>query len=219
MTVFNKFNLPISFLILMISVNGFSQEKEQKLKNLFNEFHVSVNHGLPFSSEERTFFGGGLGANHVFRADKIVGARTGLELDFFHFWERDAGPPESGQVKKNQHFYFTTISIPANLQLNFGRNIRFSFEVGARLGIVAYMIYTADVLRTGSSYGPYGTFEYERTSKVFRSGFVGLNSGIGAKIPLNERMDLLIRPTIQINGYSIDMMKLYGQLQVGLHLK
>ncbi|MNE18885.1 hypothetical protein D3C87_03950 [compost metagenome] len=116
-------------------------------------------------------------------------------------------------------FYFTTISIPANLQLNFGRNIRFSFEAGARFGIVAYMVYKADVLRTGPSYGPYGTFEYERRSKVFSSGFVGLNSGIGAKIPLNERMDLLIRPTIQINGYFIDMMKLYGQLQVGIHLK
>ncbi|WP_300661415.1 hypothetical protein [Fluviicola sp.] len=194
-------------------------EKEPSLKNVFNEFHISVNHGIPFSPGIRTFFGAGMGANHVFREEKIVGARTGLELDFLHFWEKDAGPPESDQVKNNQHFYFTTISIPANLQLNFGRNVRFSFELGARLGIVAYMIYTADVLHTGPSYDPYGTFEYERTSNVLSSGFVGLNSGIGARIPLNKKMDLLIRPTIQINGYSVDMVKLYGQLQVGIHLK
>nr|WP_294857971.1 hypothetical protein [uncultured Fluviicola sp.] len=60
---------------------AFAQEEKQPLKNLFNEFHASVNHEMG-----NGFFGGGLGVNHVFRPDKVVAFRTGLDFQFFHAW-------------------------------------------------------------------------------------------------------------------------------------
>ena len=81
---------------------GFGQtEKKQSFKNLFNEFQVSVNHG---AANPKTFFGAGIGASHVFKPDRVVGSRVGLEVDFFHFWGGDITPPYSTETRRNQHF-------------------------------------------------------------------------------------------------------------------
>lgn len=70
----------ISLLLVILAFCSFSfaQEKEQPLKNLFNEYHISVNHGIGDGS-----FGGGVGVNHVFHPDKVVSFRTGLDFQFF----------------------------------------------------------------------------------------------------------------------------------------
>lgn len=208
----------ICFTILILFCScSFAQEKEQPLKNLFNEFHVSVNHGV---LNERTFFGGGLGASHVFRADRIVGARAGLELELFHIHAGNTNPPYSDETRKNQHFYLTSLTFPINLRLSFGKKIRFLFELGGRGGFVVSRYSTADVLRTGPNYEAY--FEHVKTNKVAVGlGTVGLNSGIGALIPLNEKLDLLVRPDFGVNLFFFDDPRIhfYGRLCIGIHLK
>lgn len=199
---------------------AFGQEKKLNFKDYFNEFYVSVNHGIPFLYDnEKAFFGGGLGMSHVFRADRVVGARAGLELDFFHFWNDQLAKEPISQSKYNQRFNLTNLSIPVNLQLNFGKKTRFLFEFGGRLGVLAHMNYSANVYTPGSKMSPYGTFEDVHIKRFAAGVFFGLNTGIGARIFLNEKLDLLIRPDLQANSYSLELIYLHARLCIGIHLK
>ena len=158
------------FLIIVgVSISCFAQEvNKQSLKNLFNEFQISVNYG---AANPRTFFGVGIGASHVFRSDRALGSRVGLEVDFFHFWSGEITPPYSNDVRKNQHYYSTNVSVPFALQLNFGNQIRFLFELGGRLGVNAHTFYRADVFQTASDSSLYGKFESQKNNDEFGTIF------------------------------------------------
>ncbi len=191
------------FLIFIISIllffSSFGQEvKSQPLKNLFNEYQVSINHGV---ANPRTFFGAGLGASHIFRPDKVIGSRVGLEADFFHFWNGEIAPPYSNEPRRNQHYYSTNISVPFTLQLNFGNRTRFLFELGGRLGVNVHTQYSADVYQTAIGSESYGKFAYEKTI-LSLGAFLGLNAGIGVIIPLNEKCSLSFKPDVGLNMYS-----------------
>ena len=49
--------------LLVLSFSGLAQDKKQ-FRDCFNEFHASVNHGIPFGGYTKTFFGGGLGMQY-----------------------------------------------------------------------------------------------------------------------------------------------------------
>ncbi|TSJ45532.1 hypothetical protein [Fluviicola chungangensis] len=140
----------ILIFFFLLSGSGFSQLDEQSLRNLFNEFHVSVNHGI---GSERNFFGAGLGVNHVFRADQALGARVGLQADFYHFWNGGVSGPEFNKYESryNQHFNALNISVPIAMQVNFGYSVRYLFEMGAELGVNAATAYSADIIHSGSA--------------------------------------------------------------------
>lgn len=210
-----------SVILLVVSFCGFTQENKKKFKDYFNEFHASVNHGVSGYWNKGAFWGGGLGMSHVFRPDRTVGARAGLELDLFHIRGYNTSPPESDKVRMNQHFYLTALTIPLNLRLSFGKETRFFFELGGRAGFVISGYYTADVFQT---VGPAGEpiFEHVKTVKApVGLGTVGLNSGIGTSVPLNEKLDLVIHPDFGANLFFLDneSINLYGRLCVGIHLK
>ena len=205
--------------LLVLSFPGFTQEKKT-FKDYFNECHASVNHGIPFGGYTKTFFGGGLGMSHVFRADKIVGARAGLELDFFHFWDEGGFDHFLEQTSVNQHFYLTTLTLPIHLRISFGKKTRFLFELGGRAGFVVLGHCIADVQQTGPNYETY--FERVKTYKASVGlGTVGLTSGIGTLIPLNEKLDLIIRPDLGANLFFLNDIRInpYVRLCIGIHLR
>lgn len=213
----------ILIFLLSSSISSFAQEnKKIQFKDYFNEFHASVNHGIPFGGYTRTFFGGGLGMSHVFRADKIVGARAGLELDMVHFWDKGGFSHVSEQTDLNQHFYLTALTIPLNLRINFGKNTRFLFELGGRAGFVVSGYYMADVLKSEPGIEPANLEHIKSPRAPVGFGTVGLNAGIGTLIPLNEKLDLLIRPDFGANLFFLDeatRINPYARLCVGIHLK
>lgn len=59
------------------------------------------------------------------------------------------------------------------------------------------------------------------TKDSWNSGIsIGPVLGIGSRIPLNEKLDLLIRPDIGASVYfQQEFVNLYGRLCVGIHLK
>ncbi|TSJ45530.1 hypothetical protein [Fluviicola chungangensis] len=197
-----EINRVMRILLLFVLIGSlnftFGQEKEQPLKNLFNEYQISINHG---AANPRTFFGGGLGAGHVFRSDKTVGSKVGLEADFFHFWNGEITPPYSNEPRRNQHYYSTNISVPFAFQLNFGTPIHFLIELGGRLGVNVHTQYSADVYQTAIDSESFGKFEYEKTT-LSLGAFLGLNGGVGVIIPLNERCNLVLKPDVGLNLYS-----------------
>ena len=201
------------FFILIGSLNGvIAQEKEQPLKNLFNEFHASVNHGIPLFMQDRTFFGVGLGANKVFRSDKIVAFRTGLELQLFHSWQAN-GDPSHFSYTENIHSYFLDLSVPLALRMNINHLF---VEVGGNIGVGV----GGQRRETYSSF-PLGqpTVTTEQKTKTGSGFWLGPAVGIGTLISLNERLDLLIRPDVQLNWQIYDGLNLYARLCVGIHLK
>ena len=206
--------------MLVVSFSGFTQENKKQFKDYFNEFHVSVNHGVPLSTNDRAFIGGGLGMSHVFRADRTVGARAGLELECFHVTDYNVGPPESDKARSNQHFYLTSLTIPLNLRISFGEKKNVFLELGGRLGFVVFGYYTADILQTGSNGESY--LQHTKTTKApVGLGTVGLNSGIGTTLSLNEKLDLVIHPDFGANLFFMDThtrIYPYGRLCVGIRL-
>ena len=100
-------------LIFMSFLNwNFAQEKEQPLRNLFNEYHVSVNHGIGDGS-----FGGGLGVNHVFHPDKVISFRTGLDFQFFSD-QTYSNPPSHFGSPYDYYCSYVDLTIPFIMRIN-----------------------------------------------------------------------------------------------------
>ncbi len=198
------------FIVVMgFSLSSFGQEKEQPLKNLFNEFHASVNHELG-----KGFFGGGLAANHVFRPDKIVSFRTGLDFQFFHSWSDSENSHSYYSSVKDVHYSYVDLTIPIVLRIN----IRWVFiELGANLGVGI----AGQRRATVTSYYDQQPSVVTTTKGSWNPGIsVGPVLGIGARIPLNEKLDLLIRPDVGISmAFNQEFSNLYGRLCIGIHLK
>lgn len=211
MTVFNKLNLLV--LICMQLFPAFGQEKEPSLKNLFNEFHVSANHGIPLYSKNRSFFGAGLGANKVFRSEKIIAFRTGLEFQLFHTWD-DVGDPSHFSAIKNIHRTGIDLNVPIMLRINIQKMF---IELGGNIGtgVVGWERYTNYSFPMGQP-----TVQTEQKQGWSSGFFLGSTAGMGGLIPLNEKMDLLIRPDVGANLYFYGgFLHLYGRLCIGIHLK
>lgn len=199
-----KINLLL--VIFAFSVSCFSQEKEQPLRNLFNEYHASVNHGIGDGS-----FGGGVGVNHVFHPDKVISFRTGLDFQFFS-GQTYSNPPSHFGSPYDYYCSYVDLSIPFIMRINIkwvfielGGNLVAGIA-GQKRGILTYYSQPLPETTTKDSWNP---------------GFsVGPLLGIGARIPINEKLDLLIRPDVGAN-ISLDQEfgNLYGRLCVGLHLK
>ena len=206
------------FILVSFLSGSFAQKGKHRFKEYFNEFHVSINHGIPWYGNNRTFFGGGMGMSHVFGSDRVVGARASLDLDFFHFWDNGGFDHFLEQTILNQHLYMTSLSLPINLRINLGEKKNWHIELGGRLGFNLYAFYEADILHSDSNNPPYFVHERHPGGPV-GSVFAGANSGIGYRIPYNEKVDFLIRPTLQMNIYDLDRLHFYTQLNLGIHLK
>jgi hypothetical protein len=193
-------------VIFAFSISCFAQEKEQPLKNLFNEFHISVNHGIGDGS-----FGGGLGVNHVFHPDKVISFRTGLDFQYFSN-QTYSNPPSHFGSPYYYYCSYVDLTIPLIMRIN----IKWVFiELGGNLGVGI----------TGQKRGVLTDYSQPlletTTNDSWNPGVsVGPMFGIGARIPLSEKLDLLIRPDV---GASISLDQefgnLYGRLCVGVRLK
>lgn len=207
-------------ILLLFFVFPFSQGNAQSLQNLVNEFHVSVNRGI---GSERNFFGTGLGVNHVFKSDQSLGARVGLQADFYHFWNGGVSGPEFNKYesRSNQHFNVLNISIPFGLQVNFGYSVRYLFEIGSELGVNATTRYSADI---HSSFNVSGVNEHVNTTMNL-GAFLGFNLGVGVRIPFNDAISLLVKPGIGVQAYvsgfkadALTMGNAYAKLSLGILL-
>ncbi|MNK12763.1 hypothetical protein D3C87_308390 [compost metagenome] len=67
------------FLFGLIGINSNAQSGIPTF-----ELHVSGSHTLENESGDRTFYGGGLGANVIFGDAHTISFKTGLEGNFFH---------------------------------------------------------------------------------------------------------------------------------------
>lgn len=197
----------VLFIFLVVTFqDAYAQEKEQPLNKLFNEFHSSVNHGIGDGS-----FGGGLGVNHVFHPDKVISFRTGLDFQFFSD-QTYSNPPSHFGSPYDYYCSYVDLTIPFIMRINIkwvfielGGNLVAGIA-GQKRGILTY--YSQPLLET-------------TTKDSWNPGFsVGPVLGIGTRIPLTEKLDLLMRPDV---GASISLNRefgnLYGRLCIGLHLK
>lgn len=211
MTVFNKSNILV--LICMQLFSAFGQEKEPSLKKLFNEFHVSANHGIPINSGIRTFFGAGLGANKVFRSEKMIAFRTGLDFQFFHTWGNSGDPAHYSSIS-NVHYSYLDLTIPVVLRINIGMTF---IELGGNLGlgILGQKRYTQH-----TSFDNQASTEIIKKESLNQGFSVGPVFGVGVLIPMNEKLDLLIRPDVGASVYfKEEFTNVYARLCIGIHLK
>jgi hypothetical protein len=112
------------------------------------------------------------------------------------------------------HYSYVDLAIPVLLRIN----IRWVFiELGVNLGVGIAGQRRATVT-TYSDFQP----SVETTTKgSWNPGFsAGPALGIGGRIPLNEKVDLLIRPDVGISSsFGKEFSNWYGRLCLGIHLK
>ncbi len=217
-------------IILALIFSGFSVQAQQ----LGLEMHYSVNRTFGHSAVN-TYYGGGIGANVLFRDTSIFNIKTGLELNYFHTWD---GSIYTSQMwtRKDLHYRYLVVSIPAFVRFTFGKRVKVFFEGGAYLGFSP----TGKVRFTNVSYGSYpGDPTTTTEGSDFYSTGVSISpaGGIGVRFPLSERLDLFLKPEFafvknkllggQSNGYGsgyggdYDFNNRYTYLRLcaGLHLK
>lgn len=156
------------------------------------ELHISGNHPLENEESDRTFYGGGLGANLVFNDAGIASFKTGLEANFFHTWNKSAYVGKMASAT-NVHYNYWNLSIPAMLRLNVGHQVKFFVEAGGYLGIPLAGNRTSRYYTTPMYPGDVHVPE---TRKDAYEGPVSFSSAatVGGIFPLSRRVDLILRP-------------------------
>lgn len=156
------------------------------------EIHFSANHPLNNNSEDRTFYGGGFGANLVFRDAHVLSLKTGLEANFFHTWNKSVTMSHNSG-KSDVHYRFWNLSIPLMLRLHVGERVKFFLEGGVYLGI-PLTGNTTSQYHFYSSY-PGGTNVNETRTEKFE-GYFSLSPAIslGVIFPVSQRIDLYLKP-------------------------
>ncbi len=156
------------------------------------EIHFSANHPLSSNSEDRTFYGGGFGANLVFRDARVLSFKTGLETNFFHTWNKSAYVGKMAS-STNVHYNFWNLSIPVMLRLKVGKKVKLFLEAGAYLGIPI-------TGNTTSKYYSYPMSPEDNTIKEIRTekfeGYFSLSPAVslGGIFPVSQRVDLFLKP-------------------------
>lgn len=196
------------------------------------EFHGSVNHPLS-SREDRTFFGGGAGANILFRDSRIFNFKTGMEVNYFHTWDESAYGGKMSSAT-DVHYRYVIVSFPVFMRLTFGERFKWFLETGAYLGICP----GGNRRYTSTSYGPSpGNISEAVYSQSYRTGLsITPAAGLGVRFPLSERIDLFLKPefafvksNLAANGHKntygpgdhtdFNDWYTYVRFCVGIHLK
>nr|WP_294857979.1 hypothetical protein [uncultured Fluviicola sp.] len=202
------------------------------------EFYYSVNHPLS-SKEDRTFFGGGIGASVVFRDTKVFNFRTGTEVNYFHTWDESAYDGKMS-YRRDLHYQYVVLSVPAFARLTFGDRFKWFLEAGAYVGICL----GGNVQYTRISYGPSPNMSStQENTESYRTGLsITPAASFGVRFPLSERIDFFLKPEFAVvknnlgannpfshkNNYygpvnpaknDFDYLYMYVRFCAGIHLK
>ena len=206
-------------ILVFISLTAESQEKQKAIRGF--EFYASVNHPISAKEGVRTFYGGGIGANIIFNDTNQVSFKTGVEFNYFHTWDSWL---YSGHFsnQSNIHYQYAILSIPAVVRFNMGDEFKLFLELGAYLGISL----GGDMRSTYSTYDPISNYSFNGFKR--ENYFPGLSFtpmiGFGARVPLSERIDLVLKPEFafmlnQENSESFNRHYFYARFCAGIHLK
>lgn len=169
------------------------------------EFHASINY--PIASQ--TFPGAGLGANVLFREEKLVNFKIGLEINYFHTWDK----VYYGGLNGDHHY--GVLSVPAMVRFTTGEKHKGFFEMGTYVGI--------GFGQTETGYYSYNNPQYDT---YFPGVVITPAIGLGGRFSLSERIDLLLKPEFALTMTEFDLNDrlfetyyLYARFCVGIHLK
>lgn len=196
------------------------------------EMHYSVNRTFGHS-ETNTYYGGGIGANVLFRDTSVFNFKTGLEVNYFHTW--DGSVYSSHTTSRNDlHYRYAIVSFPAFARLTFGNRVKLFLEAGTYLGfcVAGKVRYTYTSYPTSPGQP---TITSEQNDSYNTGLFLSPAVGMGLRFRLSECLDLFIKPefafakNIRFSGnqvgsgyggdYDFNYSYLYARLCVGLHLK
>ncbi|MDF3027836.1 MAG: hypothetical protein K0S23_2143 [Fluviicola sp.] len=197
------------------------------------EFHCSVNHPLS-SKEDRTFYGVGIGANILLRDTCLFNFKTGIEVNYFHTWDEGI---YSGKMssKKDLHYRYAVVSIPAFVRLTFGDRFKVFLEAGAYAGVCV----AGKVRYTYTSYSssPNDPTTTQESKDSYNNGLsISPAIGLGTRFPLLVRLDVFLKAEFalvikgqQLSGntigsgyggdYDFNYRYKYLRLCAGIHLK
>lgn len=198
------------FSFSTVYFHAFGQKEKPAFKDYFNEYYVSVNHGIASS---RTFFGAGLGASHVFQPQNVITFRTGVDLQFFHAWASSGAPAHYSSVQ-NIHRTFIDLTIPLVIRLN----IKMVFiEFGGNLGCGM----AGWERHTQSNFPPNQPVSQTEQKQAWNPRLsAGGTGGVGVLIPLNEKLELLVRSDFGASAYfQREYSNVYARLCIGIHIK
>ena len=205
-------------ILVFISFAAVSQEKLKAIRGF--EFHASVNHPISAKEGVRTFYGGGIGVNVIFKDTNRVSFKTGVELNYFHTWDSWL---YSGHFSNqtNIHYQYAILSIPAVVRFNMGDEFKLFLELGAYLGIS----FGGDMRSTYSTYDPLSNYSFNGVKHENYSSGLSFTPmiGFGARVPLSERIDLVLKPEFafmlnQENSESFNRHYFYARFCAGIHL-
>lgn len=168
------------------------------------EFHGSVNYPIA----DQTFPGAGLGTNILFREEKLVNFKIGLEINYFHTWA------ETNYGAKYGDHHYGVLSVPAMVRFTTGEKHKGFFEMGTYVGI-------------GFGQSETGYYSFNQQYETYFPGVVITPAvGFGGRFSLSERIDLLLKPEFALTLTEFDLDDrlfetnyFYARFCVGIHLK
>ncbi len=176
---------------LLVAFSGMYPPSFAQQKIPTFELHFSANRPLK-SNLDQTFYGGGFGANLVFRDEHKLSFKTGFETNFFHTWNQKVYLSHLSN-KSNVHYKFFNLSVPLMLRLHVGERVKFFLEAGGYLGIPLAGNMTSKYHSTPFYQGQ-ASINETRTEKF--SGYFSVSPAIslGLIFPVSQHVDLFLKP-------------------------
>lgn len=189
------------------------------------ELHFSANHPLKNVETDRTFYGGGFGANIIFMDKHTLSFKTGLETNFFHTWNKGAYVGKMAS-STNVHYNYWNLFIPLILRLHVGERVKFFVEAGGYLGIPLFG-------NTASKYYSYPMYQGDVSINETRveqyEGYFSLSPAVslGGIFPVSQRVNLILKPEFLFQknfnvydgpSYDFNQKFYYVRLCLGIHI-
>lgn len=213
----------------------FAQDKKGSLDVLtldekksfpFDEFTISCNRTTVGDSYTHDRFGFGTGMYHTGLKKYSVNFIMGIEYNRTNLFKYSGGYTGHFSYQHDVTYHLNTISSPFFFRFNFGKKIKFFLEAGAYIDLNLICSVTG-LTETNSGMDSLG--HYSNTESKFRSGAelkffnAGATTGIGVSIPLNSKLDLIIKSDYRYGVRSLmesdDFFNRYIRAVVGLKWK
>lgn len=129
MSNIKKFLVQLCLCLAFFSLKNISSAQDTTIFTFFDEVSVNVNQSLLFFNNENGRTGFGVGAYATTEMEKVVQWQTGVEYNYYHYFQDYIYNGHSSS-QKNIDFFTHVVSIPINLRLVLGNKFNPFIQVG-----------------------------------------------------------------------------------------
>jgi hypothetical protein len=206
--------IKIILILIGISLNTFGQFKTNEIGIVCGPscsfFNIGSGEKDEYNSSHKIIvFSVGLSYQHSFNNWFSVKTNLSYERkgDLFKTGYMEVNPPYMIGIEKNRHLDY--ITLPILIRGDFGKKTKLFFNIGPFFSFLT----NASIRDTYS----YNTSLWHNNSESYKNYDIGITSGLGVKIPANEKISISFEIRDNIGIMNISTLEGYTSKYLSTH--